>query len=88
MFDLQPQEFEFTPDGDNVPERVRETEGDGDGGRRRDRDRDRRRRDDSPASDSSDTTIELPPRFDETGRVRDEDPLATKLESVLQGLFR
>jgi hypothetical protein len=86
MFDLQPQEFEFTPDGEKAPELARGKERDGE--RRRDRGKGRRGRDDSPGSDTSDTTIDLPPRFDEAGRVRDEDPLATKLESVLTGLFR
>ncbi|KAF2822809.1 hypothetical protein CC86DRAFT_457991 [Ophiobolus disseminans] len=46
------------------------------------------RRDESPASDFSDATIELPPRFDEHGRQRAEDPVADKLESVLLSLFR
>lgn len=57
-------------------------------GRDRDKDRERHGRNDSPASDASDTTIELPPRFDEHGRRRAEDPLADKLETVLQSLFR
>lgn len=48
----------------------------------------KRHRDDSPDSVSSDATIELPPRFDEYGRRKADDPLAEKLESVLQGLFR
>lgn len=77
---------------------------DGDGGHRRHRrrkddersdstrgsgrDRKRHRRDDSPGSDASDTTIELPPRFDEQGHSRTVDPVADKLESVLQSLFR
>lgn len=53
------------------------------------RTRKRHDRDESPASDAaSDTTVELPPRFDEQGRRRPEDPLADKLESVLMGLFR
>lgn len=110
MFDLQPQEFEFTPEGERAPDlegererdggrrkdRDKEREGDRDGGRERERDRDRnrerKRRDESPASEASDDTIELPPRFDgqgrERGRERDEDPLARQLESVLNGLFR
>jgi hypothetical protein len=49
--------------------------------------RKRHHRDESPASDS-DATIDLPPRFDEHGRRRPEDPVADKLESVLQSLFR
>ena len=96
MFDLQPQEFEFTPDSEKVPERTSEGEGDRHGGRGRDRgrdrdrdrDRDRRRRNESSDSNDSDATVELPPRFDELGRPRDVDPLAEKLESVLTGLFR
>lgn len=47
----------------------------------------RRHRDGSPDSVSSDSTIELPPRFDELGRQRDLDPLAKGLESVLVGLL-
>ena len=45
-------------------------------------------RDQSPASDASDQTIDLPARFDDLGRKRVEDPLAEKLESVLQSIFR
>jgi hypothetical protein len=52
------------------------------------RHRKRRHRDESPGSDGSDETIDLPPRFDEHGRKRPEDPMADKLESVLQSLFR
>ncbi|KAJ4347289.1 uncharacterized protein N0V89_011229 [Didymosphaeria variabile] len=105
MFDLQPEERVFTPEGeggkgpersrDREYERERERESGRDGGRRKDRerdrhrDRDRGRRDESPDDTSdSDATIELPPRFDERGAVRDDDPLASKLESVLNGLFR
>lgn len=51
------------------------------------RDRKRHRRDESPGSDT-DSTIELPPRFDEKGHRRGDDPAADKLESVLQSLFR
>ncbi|KAF1963601.1 hypothetical protein CC80DRAFT_498750 [Byssothecium circinans] len=64
------------------PDRDRQGE-DGKGGRER-----RKRRDGSPDSISSSETIELPPRFDETGRPKDDDPLATQLESVLAGLFK
>ena len=90
MFDLQPQEFEFTPDSEKVPERTGETKSERHGGRKRERHRDkaRGRRDESTDSDDSDATIELPPRFDELGRARNEDPLAQKLEQVLTGLFR
>ncbi|EAT89617.2 hypothetical protein SNOG_02886 [Parastagonospora nodorum SN15] len=54
----------------------------------RHRKRRHRDRDESPASDASDQTIDLPPRFDDLGRKRPEDPLAEKLESVLQSIFR
>ncbi|CAN9344718.1 unnamed protein product [Alternaria alternata] len=50
--------------------------------------RKRRHRSESPGSDASDATIELPPRFDERGRQQPEDPLAKQLESVLQSIFR
>ena len=54
-----------------------------------DRARGDRRRDESPASDS---TVELPDRFDRqgrqvSGRSRDEDVLAEKLDTILGGLF-
>ena len=90
MFDLRPQEFEFTPDSEQVPERTKEKKSDRRGGRDRERGRDkaRGRRDESTDSSGSDATIELPPRFDEFGRARNEDPLAQKLEQVLTGLFR
>lgn len=50
--------------------------------------RKRRHRSESPGSDTSDATIELPPRFDDHGRQQPEDPLAEKLESILQNIFR
>jgi hypothetical protein len=50
------------------------------------RHRKRHHGDESPSD--SDATIDLPPRFDEHGRRRQEDPMADKLESVLQSLFR
>ncbi|KAF2996408.1 hypothetical protein E8E13_001917 [Curvularia kusanoi] len=50
-------------------------------------DRKRHRRAESPGSDT-DSTVELPPRFDEKGRRKDDDPAAEKLEKVLQSLFR
>lgn len=54
-----------------------------------DRSRSGRKRDDSPGSDS---TIELPDRFDRqgrqvSGRSKDEDVLAEKLDQILGGLF-
>jgi hypothetical protein len=51
------------------------------------RDRKRQHRDESPGSDASDATIELPRRLDEGGYRRGDDPTADKLESVLQSLF-
>jgi hypothetical protein len=47
-----------------------------------------RHRDESPGSDASDATIDLPPRFDEKGRKRPEDPLAEKLERILGPFLR
>ncbi|KAF2031103.1 hypothetical protein EK21DRAFT_100033 [Setomelanomma holmii] len=51
------------------------------------RQRKRHHRDDDAGNDS-DATIDLPPRFDEHGRRGPDDPMADKLESVLQTLFR
>jgi hypothetical protein len=34
---------------------------------------------------SSGETIDLPPRFDELGRRKGDDPLADKLEDILSG---
>ncbi|KAF1357882.1 hypothetical protein EJ07DRAFT_180498 [Lizonia empirigonia] len=51
------------------------------------RDRKCHRSAEESASDTDDT-IELPPRFDELGRRRGDDPAADRLESVLQALFR
>ena len=57
--------------------------------RRRDRDHDRRRRDPSPTQ--SDTTVDLPERFDKHGRRKQEraeapsDPIADKIEEFLSG---
>jgi hypothetical protein len=50
-------------------------------------DRKRHRRAEDPDSDT-DSTVELPPRFDERGRRKEDDPAAETLERVLQGLFR
>ena len=70
---------------------------DGHRDKRRDRENDRgrhrsngssRHRDDSVDSAASDETVELPPRFDQHGRRKDDDPLAKGLEQVLSGLFR
>lgn len=84
QFDLHPKEVS--------PDRYRSSEGkkerSGDRSKRHDsRDKRKRRRDESPDSDDSGDTIELPPRFDQYGRRTDDDPLADKLESVLSGLF-
>jgi hypothetical protein len=46
-----------------------------------------RSRSDSPSSVSSGDTIELPPRFDEHGRRKGDDPVADRLEEVLNGIF-
>lgn len=101
MFDLQPQEFEYNEEvkeeqrergrdrgDDRKRERDDHRDGDKRSGRRSRRDRDRD--DSSYDSDASDATIELPPRFDQTGHPRkdDRDPLEKKLESVLASLFR
>lgn len=94
-------QFDLTPREEPSPERTprnrsRDREED-DGRRRGDRDERGRnrnvdganhRRDHSSDSVASDATIELPPRFDEHGRRRGDDPIADKLESVLAGLFR
>lgn len=50
--------------------------------------RKRHHRDESPGSDTSDATIDLPARFDEHGRKQPEDALADKLESVLASFLR
>jgi len=42
-------------------------------------------RDDSPSSVSSSDTIDLPPRFDETGRRKGDDPIADRIEDILSG---
>lgn len=75
-------------DGDKRRRRRKDDErsdGTRESGRRRKRHH--RDRDESPGSDNSDATIELPPRFDEHGRERPADPMADKLEQVLMGLF-
>jgi hypothetical protein len=46
------------------------------------------RRDDSPDSVASDSTIELPPRFDQHGRHKQDDPLAVGLDTILSSLFK
>jgi hypothetical protein len=92
QFDLNPKER--SPDGQRERDEDKWRDGDDDGdsdrGRRSsDHRRGSRPRDGSPTSgNESDTTIELPPRFDERGRRRDDDPLASKLENVLSSLFR
>lgn len=51
--------------------------------------RKRHHRDHSPAnSEASDATIDLPPRFDDQGRRKTDDPLADKVESFLQSLLK
>lgn len=52
------------------------------------RHRKRRARSQSPGSEASGQTVELPDRFDKDGKKRDdrgEDPLADKIEELLQG---
>ena len=68
-------------------DRQRHTDEQSNGSKESGRDRKRNRRAESPGSDT-DSTIELPPRFDERGHRRDDDPMAEKLESVLKSLFR
>jgi hypothetical protein len=103
QFDLDPQELKTPEDEKDEPrhrsssrrDRDHESRKDkrddrDDRGRRRDRNRGRdrdRRRDGSADSAASDETIELPPRFDNYGRRKEDDPLAEKLESVLNKLF-
>lgn len=103
QFDLNTQEQSperhHSPNRDYPPERRdrdREKRDDRRRGDRDDRGRHRernsksngRRRDDSADSAASDATIELPPRFDDQGRRKGDDPIADKLESVLASLFR
>jgi len=96
QFDLNPQEFEIPSNKERSSDRQRDhgedkwqdTERSRKSGREKERDARRSHRDESPGSDDSGDTIELPPRFDEHGRKREDDPLADKLESVLTGLFR
>lgn len=99
QFDLKPR----GPSREVSPTKEARTHGDDDGEHRSKRRKDdersdstresgrrrkRHHRDESPGSDASDATIELPPRFDDQGRKRPEDPLADKLESVLMNLLR
>lgn len=100
QFDLNPQEEpsrETTPDREHESredrhERRHKRHHDDDDLSRSTKDsrssRNRHRRDDSPGSDASDATVELPRRFDDLGRKKADDPLADKLEIVLQTLFR
>ena len=74
-------------DRDRDHHRRRHTDERSNGSQGSGRDRKRHRRAESPGSDT-DSTIELPPRFDEKGHRKDGDPAADKLEKVLQSLFR
>lgn len=95
QFDLTPREL--SPSGSEDESRQkdrdrhkRKREDKDNRGRHRDRDSDgsgRRRRNGSADSAASDETIELPPRFDDFGRPREDDPLAAKLEKVLSNLL-
>ncbi|KAJ8104568.1 hypothetical protein OPT61_g10689 [Boeremia exigua] len=75
------------PDRDGDHHRRRHADERSNGSQGSGRDRKRHRHAESPGSDT-DSTIELPPRFDEKGRRKDDDPAADKLEKVLQSLFR
>lgn len=97
QFDLNPKERSISPLPESEPDHDERDEKRKRRERDRDRDRDRERsgrrskessrRDGSPDSDDSGATIELPPRFDERGRRKDDDPLANQLEHVLTSLF-
>jgi hypothetical protein len=78
QFDLQPQE--------KSPDAERREEGRGRHARR-DREAGKRRRDGSADSNDSDATIDLPDRFDSSGRRKADDPAADKLEQMLSGLL-
>jgi len=74
-------------DRDRDHHRRRHTDERSNGSQGSGRDRKRHRSAESPGSDT-DSTIELPPRFDDKGRRTEDDPAADKLEKVLQSLFR
>jgi len=78
QFDLYPKE--------DSPERRKRDDAreEDDRGRRSWRSHDNTRSD-SPSSVSSGETINLPPRFDELGRRKGDDPLADQLEDILNG---
>jgi hypothetical protein len=86
QFDLHPEEQEperrTSPDRRHSKEKSRDEHDDR--GRRQRRAKDHYR-DDSPDSVSSGETVDLPPRFDASGRPKSDDPLADKLEDILSG---
>jgi hypothetical protein len=92
QFDLTPRgpSREASPEKDGAEReghgRRRKDDERSDGTRETGRRRKRRHRDDE--GEDSDSTLDLPPRFDEQGYKRSEDPMADKLESLLAGLFR
>lgn len=82
------EESEESEEGEHRRQRRRRKDDErSDSTRESGRHRKRHHRDDDDGHDS-DATIDLPPRFDEHGRRRPDDPMADKLESVLQTLFR
>jgi len=95
QFDLSPHELSPSGSEDESRRRSSSDRNDREGrkekredrGRHQDRDSRSRRRSGSADSAASDETIDLPPRFDDFGRRRDDDPLASKLESVLSKLL-
>ena len=100
QFDLNPQEEPSRKSSPETEHKSRDEHDDRRHGRQRKDDRhqdsskkprrdgERHRRHDSPSSDASDSTIELPARFDDQGQKRPHDPVADRLESVLRTLFR
>jgi hypothetical protein len=75
-------------DKDHSHSRRRKDDERSDSTRESGRRRKRHHRDESADGSESDATIDLPPRFDEQGRRRTEDPVAGKLESLLMGFLR
>ena len=84
QFDLDPKED--SPKRRKSPDRRKRDDAreEDDRGRRSWRSHDNTRSG-SPSSVSSGETIDLPPRFDELGRQKGDDPLADRLEDILNG---
>jgi len=79
---------EFTPD--DPQKHHHDSDHDGRSHKRRRSDRHRRSRSNSPVSDESGQTEDLPPRFDPSGRRvpgRGEDPIADRVEDLLSSGF-